>query len=210
MSRGAALPVQLHFNPLAGRLGRKPYWAAAGLLIGVRAIASAAGLEGGGWILFYDLDDILVAFLISRRMRDFGWSPLWAWLGMAIMQIAPLVAVLTATPAPSGAAGIFSDFPPATQNLTQVLLYILVGLAGLAKGNSGPNRYGPPPGGGSPMGERQTAIEDEDTSGVDAIIARSLAARSAAVRTETNPGAAIAALARGSSSAGPPAFGKRR
>jgi len=210
MSRGAALPVQLHFNPFGRRLARRPYWVGVGLLIGVRAIASAAGLEGGHWTLLYDLDDILVAFLISRRMRDFGWSPLWAWLGMAIIQIAPLVARLTATLRSSGAAGIFSDFPPATQNLTLVLLYILVGLAGLAKGNSGPNRYGPPPGGGSPVGKRQSGIEDEDASDVDAIIARSLAARSAAVRTETNPGGAIAALARGPSSAGPPTFGKRR
>jgi uncharacterized membrane protein YhaH (DUF805 family) len=203
------LPVQLHFNPFARRLARKPYWASVGLLICLRAIAGAAGFEGGGWNLLYDLDDILVAVLISRRMRDFGWSPFWAWLGMAIMQIAPLVTALTATRGLSGAPGILPDFPPAAGNLTLVLLYILVGLAGLAKGNSGPNRYGPPPGGGSPMDKQRTAIEDEDTSDVDAIIARSLAARSVATGTQTNP-RAVAALARAPSSAGPPAFGKRR
>jgi hypothetical protein len=179
--------------------------------MGVQVIASTAGLEGAGWAFLYDFDDILVAALIGRRMRDFGWSPFWAWLCMAIVQIAVPVAFMIASPRPSGATGVFPDVPPAAENLTLVLLCILIGFAGLARGDPGPNRYGPSPDGGPPAGKQQTGVDDEDTSDADAIIARSLAARSvAAVKTETNPGAAFAALARGPSSAGPPVFGKRR
>jgi uncharacterized membrane protein YhaH (DUF805 family) len=210
MSRGAVLSVQLSFTWLRGRLARKPYWIGVGLLVGVQAIAAKAAPEDTGWALLSDFVDILVAALISRRMRDFGWSPFWAWLGMAIVQIAVPVAFMIARRPSEATSSFFSDVPPVAENLTVVLFYILVGFAGLVRGNPGPNRYGPALAGDPPPGKQPAAVA-ESTIKVDAIIARALAAKSVAViKTEANPGAAIAAPAHSPSSSRSPAFGKRR
>jgi uncharacterized membrane protein YhaH (DUF805 family) len=211
MSRGAVLSVQLSFTWLRGRLARKPYWIGVGLLIGVQAIAAKAAPEDTSWALLSDFVDILVAALISRRMRDFGWSPFWAWLGIAIIQIAIPLAFIFETKRSEAALSFFPDIPPAAQNLTSVLFYILIGFAGFVRGHPGPNRFGSAPGGGAPVPKQKAEADDDGTSNVDAIIARALAARSApAVKTATSLGVAIAAGARSPSSPGPPVFGKRR
>jgi hypothetical protein len=179
--------------------------------MGVQAIATKAALQNTGWAFLNDFDDILVAALIGGRMRDFGWSAFWGWLGMAIVQIAVPVAFMIAPSSPSGATSSMPAIPLGAENLTFALLCILIGFAGLVKGSPGSNRYGPAPGCGPPAGKQQTEVDDDDASDVDAIIARSLAARSvSAVKAEANPRAAIAALARNPSTSGPPAFGKRR
>ena len=213
MSRGAVLSVQPKFAWLRGRLARKPYWIAIGFLVVIQVVATKAALEDSGWAFLSDFDDILVAALISRRMRDFGWSPFWAWLGIAVIQIAIPLAFLFETNRSEAALSFFPDIPPAAQNLTSVLFYILIGFAGFVRGHPGPNRFGPAPGGGAPAPKQKAEAEADDAgaSNVDAIIARALAARSApAVETGPSPGAAIAAGARIPSSSEPPVFGKRR
>jgi uncharacterized membrane protein YhaH (DUF805 family) len=194
-------------------LARKPYWIAIGFLVVIQVVATKAALEDSGWAFLSDFDDILVAALISRRMRDFGWSPFWAWLGIAVIQIAIPLAFLFETNRSEAALSFFPDIPPAAQNLTSVLFYILIGFAGFVRGHPGPNRFGPAPGGGAPAPKQKAEAEadDDGASNVDAIIARALAARSApAVETGPSPGAAIAAGARIPSSSEPPVFGKRR
>jgi uncharacterized membrane protein YhaH (DUF805 family) len=211
MSRGAILSVQPKFPWLRGRLARKPYWIGISFLIVVQVVATKAALEDSGWAFLSDFNDILVAALISRRMRDFGWSPFWAWLGIAIIQIAIPLAFIIETKRSEAALSFFPDIPPAAQNLTSVLFYILIGFAGFVRGHQGPNRFGSAPGGGAAAPKQKAEADDDGTSNVDAIIARALAARSApAVETGTSLGAAIAAPARNPSSSGPPVFGKRR
>lgn len=211
MSRCAVLSVQPKFAWLRGRLARKPYWIGIGFLVVIQVVATKAALEDSGWAFLSDFDDILVAALISRRMRDFGWSPFWAWLGIAIIQIAIPLAFLFETKRPETALSFFIDIPPAAQNLTSVLFYILIGFAGFVRGHPGPNRFGPAPGGVAPAPRQKAEADDDGASNADAIIARALAARSApAVETGPSPGAAIAARARSPSSSTPPVFGKRR
>ena len=180
-------------------------------LIVVQVVATKAALEDSGWAVLSDLDDIFIAALISRRMRDFGWSPFWAWFGIAVIQIAIPLAFIIETKRSEATLSFFPDIPPAAENLTSVLFYILIGLAGFVRGHPGPNRFGPAPGGGAPAPKQQTEVDDADAGNVDAIIARALAARSAAaVENGTRPGAAIAARAHSPSRSGPPVFGKRR
>jgi uncharacterized membrane protein YhaH (DUF805 family) len=211
MSRGAILSVQPKFTWLRGRLARKPYWIGISFLIVVQVVATKAALKDSGWAFLSDFDDILVAALISRRMRDFGWSPFWAWLGIAIIQIAIPLAFIIETKRSEPALSFFPEIPPAARNLTSVLFYILIGFAGFVRGHPGPNRFGSAPGGGAPVPKQKAEADDDGTSNVDAIIARALAARSvAAVKTGTRSGAAIAAGARSPSNSGPPVFGKRR
>src|SRR5579863_9535763 len=88
---------------LSGRLARKPYWIGMGFLMGLQALALAAGVEGAGWAVLLGLDDILIAALISRRMRDFGRSPFWGWLGMVVADFAAPVSTALASPDPAGA-----------------------------------------------------------------------------------------------------------
>jgi uncharacterized membrane protein YhaH (DUF805 family) len=205
------LSVQPRFPWLRGRLARKPYWIGISFLIVVQVVATKAALEDSGWAFLSDFGDILLAALMSRRMRDFGWSPFWAWLGVAVIQIAIPLAFIIETKRSEATLSLLPDIPPAAQNLTSVLFYILIGFTGFVRGHSGDNRFGPAPGGGAPVRKQQTEADDAGTGNVDAIIAQALAARSvAAVKTGTSPGAANAARARSSSSSGPPVFGKRR
>ncbi|WP_158816505.1 DUF805 domain-containing protein [Methylocapsa sp. S129] len=191
-------------------MARKPYWIGIGFLIVVQVVATNAAPEDSGWALLSDFDDILVAALVGRRMRDFGWSPFWAWLGVAFIQMAiPLAFIMEAKQSETNLA-FFPDIPPAAQNLTAVLFYILIGFAGFVRGDPGPNRFGPAPSEGAPALKPQAEADDPGAGDVDAIIARALAARGAAAKTATSPGAAIAAEARNPSRSAPPVFGKRR
>jgi hypothetical protein len=149
--------------------------------------------------------------MASPGAAAFGWSPFWAWLGVAVIQIAIPLAFTIETKRSEATLSFFPDIPPTAQHLTSVLFYILIGFAGFVRGHPGANRFGPAPGVGAPVRERQTEADDAGTGNVDAIIARALAARSvAAVKTGTSPGAANAARARSPSSSRPPVFGKRR
>ena len=85
MSSGADLSVQPKFPWLSGRLPRKPYWIAISFFVGAQLLATKAAPEDSGLAFLSDFGDILVAALIGRRMRDFGWSPFWAWLGIAVI-----------------------------------------------------------------------------------------------------------------------------
>src|ERR1700678_629675 len=95
MPRGAVLSVQPRFRWLRGRLARKPYWIGISFLIVVQLVETKAALEDSGWPFLSDFDDILLAALMSRRIRDFCWSTFWAWLGVAVIQIAiPLAFII--------------------------------------------------------------------------------------------------------------------
>ena len=211
MSSGADLNVQPKFPWLSGRLPRKPYWIAISFFVGAQLLATKAAPEDSGLAFLSDFGDILVAALIGRRMRDFGWSPFWAWLGIAVIQIAMPLALIVETKRSEATLSFFPDIPPAAQNLTSVLFYILIAFAGFVRGHSGPNRFGPAPGGVAPVRKQQAEAGHAGPSNVDAIIARALAARSvAAVKAGASPGAVIAARTRSSSSSAPTVFGKRR
>jgi uncharacterized membrane protein YhaH (DUF805 family) len=211
MSSGADLSVQPRFPWLSGRLARKPYWIGISLLVGVQLLATKAAPEDSGLAFLSDFGDILVAALIGRRMRDFGWSPFWAWLGIAVIQIAIPLALIVETKQPEATLSFFPDIPPATQNLTSVFFYILIVFAGFVRGHSGPNRFGPAPNGVAPVRKQQAEAGHAGASNLDAIIARALAARSvAAVKAGATPGAALVARTRSSSRSAPTVFGKRR
>src|ERR1700722_15329661 len=124
MSSGADLSVQPKFPWLSGRLPRKPYWIAISFFVGAQLLATKAAPEDSGLAFLSDFGDILVAALIGRRMRDFGWSPFWAWLGVAVIQIAMPLALIVETQRSEATLSFFPDIPPAAQNLTSVLFYI--------------------------------------------------------------------------------------
>jgi len=176
-----------------------------GFLMGVQALAAAVGLEGAGWAVLLGLDDILIAALISRRMRDFGRSPFWGWLGMVVAAFAAPVASALASPGPSGLLASLLAPPPASGTVTPILVGVLIGAVGLVMGDPGANRYGPATAGAPPMARPAQDGDDEGAAAADAIIARSLAA----VKTEATP-RAFAAPPRVAPKVVTPAFGKRR
>jgi uncharacterized membrane protein YhaH (DUF805 family) len=189
---------------LRSRLARKPYWIGMSVLMGVQVLAVATGLEGAGWALLLGLDDILIAALISRRMRDFGRSPFWGWLGMVVASFTAPVAAALASPGPSGALASLLAPLPASGTLTLLLVGVLIGAVGFVRGDPGANRYGPATVGAASTA-RPAQDDDEGAAAADAIIARSLAA----LKTEATARLAPppAGIARGSVA---PAFGKRR
>lgn len=189
---------------LNGRLARKPYWIGMTFLVGVQALALATAVEGAGWAVLLGLDDILIAALISRRMRDFGRSPFWGWLGMVVADFAAPVATALSSPDPAAAIGAFLAAPPVSGVVTLILVGVLIGAAGLVRGDPGPNRYGPATIEARPA-RRLREDDDEDAGAADAIIARSLAALKTDAITR-----AVAGPTRMAPKAGAPAFGKRR
>lgn len=202
---------QLNFRSSRGRLARKPYWIAIGVLMGARAAVTVAALENPDWaflLIGQDLILIFVAALIGRRLRDFGRSPFWGWLAMAMIEIAGL-ALTTPSWNLADAIGSPSGVSPGVEFQNFILLFCVVGLVGLIKGDPGANRYGPAPGGGASARKQQTDEDDVDTANIDAIVARALAERSAVANSGAKPTAA-AATRRSSLRLGPPVFGKRR
>jgi uncharacterized membrane protein YhaH (DUF805 family) len=189
---------------LRSRLARKPYWIGMGFLMGLQALAAAVALEGAGWAVLLGLDDILIAALISRRMRDFGRSPFWGWLGMVVASFAAPVAAALASPRPSGALASLLAPPPASGTVTLILVGVLIGAVGLVRGDPGANRYGPATVSAPPPDRPAQDGGDESATAADAIIARSLAA----LKTDAKPG--VAASPRQASKAVAPVFGKRR
>ena len=176
-----------------------------GFLMGVQALAAAVGLEGPGWAILLGLDDILIAALISRRMRDFGRSPFWGWLGMVVAAFAAPVASALASPGPSGALASLLAPPPASGTVTSILVGVLIGAVGLVRGDPSANRYGPATVAAPPAAGPAQDGDEEGAAAADAIIARSLAV----LKTEA-PSRAFAAPARHAPKAAAPVFGKRR
>jgi hypothetical protein len=175
-----------------------------GFLMGVQAVAAAAGLEGAGWTVLLGLDDILIAALVSRRMRDFGRAPFWGWLGMVVASFAAPAAAALASPGPSGALASLLAPPPASGTVALILVGVLIGAAGLVRGDPGANRYGPATVGAPPA--RQLAQDgDDEGAAADAIVARSLAALKTGGALH-----AVPSSARVAPKPVAPAFGKRR
>jgi uncharacterized membrane protein YhaH (DUF805 family) len=189
---------------LRSRLARQPYWIGMGLLMGLQALAAAVGLEGAGWAVLLGLDDILIAALISRRMRDFGRSPFWGWLGMVVASFSAPVAAALASPGPGGALASLLSPPPASGTVTLILVGVLIGSVGLVRGDPGANRYGPATV-DAPPARRLAQDGDDEGAAADAIIARSLAA----LKTEGTV-QAVPSSARVPARPVAPAFGKRR
>ena len=191
---------------LRGRLARKPYWIGVGFLLGMQGLAAAAQVEGGGWAVLLGLDDILIAALISRRMRDIGRAPIWGWLGMAVAEFTAPVASALAASGPDGAIASLLAAPPTNGAVTFVLLGLLIGAAGLVRGDPGANRYGPATVDALPASPRDVDVDDDEASPADAVIARSLAT----FRSAADPRPPIAVPARAAPRAAAPVFGKRR
>jgi uncharacterized membrane protein YhaH (DUF805 family) len=175
-----------------------------GFLMGLQGLAAAAGLEGAGWAVLLGLDDILIAALVSRRLRDFGRSPFWGWLGMVVAAFTAPVASALASPDPAGLLASLLSPPPASGTVTPILLGVLIGAVGLVRGDPGQNRYGPATV-AAPLARRSMQDDDEEGAAAEAIIARSLAA----LKTGATPHA-VAFPARVPPKSIAPAFGKRR
>jgi uncharacterized membrane protein YhaH (DUF805 family) len=207
---------QLVFSRFRGRLARKPYWIAIGVVIGVRALAEGLAASGGGPAILVEATDLLlagVAALVGARLRDFGRSAIWGWIAMGLIELAT-AAVMVGTCPRDGDVFDLSEIPRPAIVLNAALLATLIGLVGLIRGDPGANRYGPTPAGaaadpGAARGRPPEAGDDEDRGAdVDALIARSLAARAAAAAPAASP--AAARDARPAPRAGAPVFGKRR
>ncbi|MGD0722949.1 MAG: DUF805 domain-containing protein [Roseiarcus sp.] len=206
---------QLVFSRFRGRLARKPYWIGIAAVIGLRALADALAASGGGPAILVEATDLLlagVAALVGARLRDFGRSAIWGWIGMALIEAAT-IAVMVGTWPRYGDVIDFSEIPRPAILLNGVLLAVLIGLVGLIRGDAGANRDGPAPAGADPgpapaRGRLPEAGDDEeDRADVDALIARSLAARAAAAAPAASPAAALGAPP---PRPGAPVFGKRR
>jgi uncharacterized membrane protein YhaH (DUF805 family) len=197
-----------NFTSLRGRLGRRPYWIAIVLLLGLRLSLSRLAQDDPSWsflTVVSEFSDALYAPLMGRRIRDFGRSGLWGWLGLGIVELMT-IALSIASGASSDSAEL-SSLAAGLINFTP--LFLLIGFVGMIKGDPGPNRYGPASAGSASQPKQPASGDDEDPARADAIIARALAARSAAA-ARPRSGSALIAIAPNQTPSGPPVFGKRR
>jgi uncharacterized membrane protein YhaH (DUF805 family) len=135
-----------------GRIRRLPYWmfgiAALVVFIAVAVFASmtAVGEQHGGRLpLWLDLVFLIYFYpataVTVKRTNDIGWSPIWAYMLMA------LIVVLAV-------AGIFEPFGPlqnmASGNLAMIAIAtvftaVVSIIIGCIPGTNGANRHGPSP-----------------------------------------------------------------
>jgi len=202
---------QLIFSRFRGRLARKPYWIGIAAIVALRASASVLAQSSFGPAVVLEGSELLlagVAALVGARLRDFGRSAIWGWLGMALIEVATLAVAVGTWPREHGAI-VISEIPRPAVILNGALLLVLVGLVGLIRGDPGPNRFGPAPAGAPPAAPRETDDADDAAPDIDALIARTLAARAAGSgEPRAKPAPELGARAPLASAA--PVFGKRR
>jgi uncharacterized membrane protein YhaH (DUF805 family) len=137
------LPGPNPFSITKGRLNRPAFWFIITIFLGLRiALAVYSSLRDNPDVLSHQSYLlVVVAGALGRRMRDFGWSALWAWAAMAIITIAVPVAVASSFGAATETApealaliGAFSTLP----------LILLVVLVGIRRGDAGRNKFGEP------------------------------------------------------------------
>ena len=138
------MPEAIHLLSRKGRLRRKDHWIAVGLLVGTRiALAAAAVLRPDwDWTRHADFLILFIAFAMGKRMRDFGWSALWAIGAVLLLSfVVPLVQVV-AWPYPHAPSNPGGALHPLTGVAIAAALLALIVALGIEKGDPGPNRFG--------------------------------------------------------------------
>jgi uncharacterized membrane protein YhaH (DUF805 family) len=132
------------------RMGRREYWTGIGILAGLGILLAlllpSSNSSGTGfvWLIFY-----------GWRLHDIGRSAWWAGL---LLLVQTLILLLAAMVAWDGFVYLFGDWsaqsdpapPKMFAALGAILLALLLQIAftiwlGLRPGDSGNNRFGPPP-----------------------------------------------------------------
>lgn len=148
--------IDLFLKP-SGRTGQKEFWIAIAILIVINIILGQVNPHIG---IAGPIIGILMLWpgycVLSSRFKDFGKPPFYAILPYAVMGVGYvllLVGLIGAGAAASAGSDAGAGAGLMGAGLGGILVMIggLIGLiffiwAGLAKGDPGPNAYGPPPG----------------------------------------------------------------
>ena len=120
-----------------GTCGRKEFWIGIAIYFGLKIAlivmsqAYPALLNAGDFIL------VLVAGLLGRRFRDFGWSAAWGWATVFVFSFALPLAVVVATSRVGDTGSSFqATFMNSGAFWATIPLYLVILFAGLKKGNS--------------------------------------------------------------------------
>lgn len=131
-----------------GRLGKSDYWKLAGGIMAIRVAAIVAVVARPDWERHLGVLDFLIIFLgglVGCRLRDFGWSPAWGWVSVAVLAfVLPLVVLFTGPSIHPGTSAM-NAFPAWFGASSFALLMTLLIVVGRQPGDPAPNRYGAPP-----------------------------------------------------------------
>lgn len=126
-----------------GRAGRREYWRVLLVLIGISFALSLFGMVPGGQLIAFPFSlaaNIAQWALMARRLHDLGRSGWWQVPAMALGMAAVLQVVAL------GPTGVETNPGLSSAMLGAMLLSLVFVVAiGVAKGDPGPNRWGPPP-----------------------------------------------------------------
>jgi uncharacterized membrane protein YhaH (DUF805 family) len=119
-----------------GTCGRKEFWIGIAIYFGLKTALVLLSqsypflLNAGDFIL------LLVAGLLGRRFRDFGWSAAWGWATVFVFSFALPLAIVIATSRVDGPGSSFqTTFINSGAFWATIPLYLVILFAGLKKGN---------------------------------------------------------------------------
>ena len=127
-----------------GRLGQRDYWIGIGVLLGARVAMAVLAVVRPDWdfVRHGDFLMVFIAIVMGKRMRDFGWSALWAIAAVVILSFVVPVAQMIVWPHPHDPSNPVGAVNPLTGLGVSLALLVLVVALGLKRGDPGPNRFG--------------------------------------------------------------------
>jgi uncharacterized membrane protein YhaH (DUF805 family) len=145
-NKESAMPAPNNPFSFSGRLGQKPYWQLIGTILTLRVLAIFALILWPDLTFLSKTDFLLVfvAILVGKRMRDFGVSAIWGWVGVVTISLVLPIVSLIIWP-PEDMADILDILPPWVGLVIFGSLLGLITWVGLKKGDPGPNRFGEAP-----------------------------------------------------------------
>jgi uncharacterized membrane protein YhaH (DUF805 family) len=132
---------------LKGRVGRKTYAQWVGAILAFRIAAAVVVAFRPDWVFLIRTDFLLIVIAIftGKRMKDFGMAAAWGWIAVLLISFVLPIGGMILLPQPHVSDDPFSLLPFWVGIASTVLLFALVIVVGIKKGDPGPNRYGDPP-----------------------------------------------------------------
>lgn len=133
-------------NPVSfsGRIGQKTYWIYVSTILAVKIVAVIMVVLEPAWTILRHTDFLMfmLALIIGKRLRDFGYSAFWGWGVLALSSfVIPLFAAIKFG---NGEKDFMEAMPASIGLLSFAILVVLVVGVGLKRGDPETNRFGAP------------------------------------------------------------------
>ncbi|HTO79662.1 MAG TPA: DUF805 domain-containing protein [Methylocystis sp.] len=127
-----------------GRIDQRTYWIYVSTIMALKIIATIMVVTKPKWDIFRHTDFLLLilALIVGKRLRDFGYSALWGWGALAMTSL--VIPLYGAIAFGNGQKDFLQAIPPFVGLLNSAILIVFLVVVGVKKGDPETNRFGAP------------------------------------------------------------------